>query len=204
VRKTWKIAVPSGTGAEESGLAYWLAGAGHNVTLGSRDQAKVVKTAAELSSQLGVTIRGTDNLEAASNCEIAILTVPYSGQKATVGDLKIALSGKILIDATVPLVPPKVSRVQLPSKGSAVAAPQKMLGEDVKVVSAFQNVPAHHPKDVRHVIDCNVLICGNDKPSCEIVATLTDEMNLRGIYAGPIGNSVAAEALTSLLITINR
>jgi hypothetical protein len=103
----------------------------------------------------------------------------------------------------VPLVPPKVARVQLPSDGSAVAAIQKMLGEDVRVVSAFQNISAHHLKDLTHSVDCDVLVCGDDPAAREIVIGLAADMDLRGIHAGSIVNSAAAEALTSILIAMN-
>jgi NADPH-dependent F420 reductase len=103
----------------------------------------------------------------------------------------------------VPLVPPKVARVQLPGDGSAVAAIQRALGEGVSVISAFQNVSAHHLKDLAHNVDCDVLVCGDDPAAREIVIGLAADMGLRGIHAGPIVNSAAAEALTSILITIN-
>jgi NADPH-dependent F420 reductase len=200
----FKIAVLGGTGAEGGGLAFRLASAGHTVTIGSRDGAKAQQAAAELSALSGHPIEGADNRTAATNADIVILTVPYSAQRATATELSHVLLGKILIDATVPLVPPKVSRVQIPQDGSAVAAIQTMLGSEVRVVSAFQNVSAHHLKDADYIIDCDVLICGDDKSACDIAIGLAKDMRLRGIYAGPICNSVAAEALTSLLITINR
>jgi NADPH-dependent F420 reductase len=114
------------------------------------------------------------------------------------------LQGKILIDATVPLMPPKVSVVQLPPEGSAVGAIQELVGKDVRVVSAFQNVSAQHLADLAHDVDCDVLVCGNDRDACEVVIALAADMGLRGLYAGVLANSVAAEALTSVLIAINR
>ena len=113
------------------------------------------------------------------------------------------LAGKILIDTTVPLMPPKVARVQLPSGGSAVAAVQEMLGSSVRVVSAFQNVPAHLLLDLAHDVDCDVLVCGDDVAARETVIQLIGAIGLRGIHAGPIANSAATEALTSVLISIN-
>jgi NADPH-dependent F420 reductase len=100
-------------------------------------------------------------------------------------------------------MPPKVARVQLPSDGSAVAAIQKLLGESVRVVSAFQNVSAHHLKDLSHNVDCDVLICGDDPAAREIVVGLAADIGLRGFHSGPIVNSAAAEALTSILIAMN-
>jgi hypothetical protein len=199
------IAILGGTGAEGSGLAMRWAKAGHRVIIGSRNATKASSAADELKKALGsqAELKGLENKAAASAADIVVLTVPFSAQSQTVGDVQAQLAGKILIDATAPLVPPKVSRVQLPPGGSAVAAIQKSLGESVKVVSAFQNVSAHHLKDLAHDVDCDVLICGNDPTARETVVRLAGDIGLRGIHAGPIANSAAAEALTSILISIN-
>jgi hypothetical protein len=199
------IAVLGGTGAEGGGLALRFAAAGHVVTIGSRSPERAIARAAELSAKLnGKTITGAGNAPAASGADIVFLTVPYAAQEATILEVRDTLAGKILVDATVPLVPPKVSRVQLPAKGSAVAAIQELLGSSVRVVSAFQNVSAHRLMELGHKIDCDVLICGDDADACDVVVALAADIGLRGIYAGPICNSAAAEALTSLLIAINR
>jgi len=198
------IAILGGTGAQGSGLALRLAKAGHLVTIGSRDAAKARTAAAEASARVGKTIAGADNRAAAAAAEIVILAVPYAVERATVEDVLAELSGKILVDATVPLVPPKVSQVQLPESQSAVAAIQALTGKAVRVVSAFQNVSAQHLSDLDHAIDCDVLVCGDDQAACDIVIGLCADIGLRGLYAGPIRNSAGAEALTSVLITINR
>jgi NADPH-dependent F420 reductase len=202
--RTYKIAILGGTGQEGSGIALRLAKAGHRVILGSRDAAKANAAAVQMKAMLdGTSVTGMANREAAAVAEIVILTVPFAAQRSTVEEVRGALEGKILVDATVPLVPPKVARVQLPSGGSAVAAIQKALGEGVRVVSAFQNVSSHHLKDLAHSIDCDVLVCGDDAAAREIVIGLAADMGLRGIHAGSIVNSAAAEALTSALIAIN-
>ncbi|HEY1981500.1 MAG TPA: NADPH-dependent F420 reductase [Xanthobacteraceae bacterium] len=202
--KTYTIAILGGTGQEGSGIALRLAKAGHHVILGSRDAAKAVASAVQMKATLdGVSVSGMANSEAAAAAAIVILTVPFSAQRSTVEEVRTVLEGKILVDATVPLVPPKVGRVQLPGDGSAVAAIQRALGEGVHVISAFQNVSAHHLKDLAHNVGCDVLVCGDDPAAREIVIGLAADMGLRGIHAGPIVNSAAAEALTSILITIN-
>jgi NADPH-dependent F420 reductase len=94
--------------------------------------------------------------------------------------------------------------VQLPAGQSAVAAIQQLAGKTVRVVSAFQSVSAQHLADLAHAVDCDVLVCGDDPGACDLVIALCADMGLRGLYAGPIANSAAAEALTSVLITINR
>ena len=128
----------------------------------------------------------------------------YSVQRATVEAVISELGGKVLVDATVPLMPPRVGTVQLPAGRSAVAAIQQLAGDTVRVVSAFQNVSAQHLNELEHEVDCDVLVCGNDREACEVVIGLCSDIGLRGFYAGPIENSAAAEALTSVLITINR
>ncbi|MBP7567793.1 MAG: NADPH-dependent F420 reductase [Burkholderiaceae bacterium] len=198
------LAVLGGTGAEGSGLALRWAHAGHRVILGSRSPDKAAGRVSELNALLGrEAITWQDNLGAARAADIVVLTVPHAAQRATVEEVRAALAGKILIDATVPLVPPKVNRVQLPEGGSAVAAIQALLGAGVRVVSAFQNVSAHHLKDLDHAIDCDVLVCGDDIPARQTVVGLVNDVGLRGVQAGPICNSAAAEALTSILISIN-
>jgi hypothetical protein len=198
------IAVLGGTGQEGGGLALRWAKAGHRVIIGSRSAEKAVAAAEELNRSLGdKKVGGSRNREAAAAAGIVVLTVPYSAQRATVEDVRDQLAGKIFVDATVPLVPPKVARVQLPGAGSAVAAIQQLVGESVRVVSAFQNVSAHHLKDADHMIDCDVLVCGDDMDARQTVIDLAADIGLRGIHAGPIVNSAAAEALTSILIAIN-
>jgi NADPH-dependent F420 reductase len=199
------LAVIGGTGAEGSGLALRWAKAGYHVLLGSRTRERATATASELNVLLGDDrVEGLDNRSAAERADIVVLTVPYAAQLPTLRDLKPALAGKILVDVTVPLVPPRVARVQLPEGGSAVAIAQRELGPEVRVVSAFQNVSAHHLMEFDHPVDCDVLVCGDDKDAREAVVGLARALGVRGLHAGPLANSAAAEALTSLLIAMNR
>jgi NADPH-dependent F420 reductase len=198
------IAILGGTGAQGRGLALRLARAGHAVIVGSRDPERARTAATEMTERAGKPVSGAGNRDAAASGEIVILTVPYAVQRATVEDVLERLQGKILVDATVPLMPPKVSLVQLPQGRSAVAAIQELAGKSVQVVSAFQNVSAEHLSDLDHPIDCDVLVCGDEAAACARVIALCADIGLRGLHAGSIGNSAAAEALTSLLIVINR
>ena len=199
------IAVLGGTGQEGSGLALRWANAGHTVILGSRSADKAQAAALALNRQLGKeVVSGMDNRTAAAAAEVVVLAVPYAAQRPTVDDVREALAGKILIDVTVPLVPPRVARVQLPDGGSAVEAIQKLLGEQTRVVSAFQNVSAHYLSELDRVIECDVLVCGDDKDAREVAVGLACDAGLRGVHAGVLANSAAAEALTSALIAINR
>jgi NADPH-dependent F420 reductase len=205
LKQTHTIAILGGTGAEGSGLGLRWAHAGHRVIIGSRDVEKAKHSATALNATLGgERITGAALDAAAAACDIAVLTVPYAAQLATVTALHAPLQGKLLIDVTVPLIPPKVSLVQLPPSGSCVVAVQAALGDGVRVVSAFQNVSAHKLKNLDHVIQCDVLVCGNDKAARAVVIALAADAGLRGIDAGPLANSAVAESLTSVLIFINR
>lgn len=199
------IAIIGGTGAEGSGIALRLAKVGRRVIIGSRDAGKAEKVAQELNRILGTKlVEGANNKPATLAAEIVIVTVPFAAQRSTIEEIRDALAGKILVDATAPLVPPRVNRVQLPAGGSAVAAIQTMLGEGVRVVSAFQNVSAEKLKKLDEDVDCDVLVCADDAAARQSVIDLVNAIGLRGIDAGPICNSAAAEALTSVLIWINR
>jgi len=193
------IAILGGTGDLGSGLAkLWLA-AGHTVVIGSRSVAK----ARDFAKQLGGKAQGCDNLNAARVADIVVLAVPFSSHDATLREIRDAVQGKIVVDAAVPLVPPKVSTVQLPAEGSAAQIAQRLLGEAVKVVSAFHNVGAAKLHAGERV-DCDVLVFGNDKESRETIIALAGEVATRGVDGGVLANSAAAEALTSVLIGINR
>ena len=193
-----------GTGHEGGGLAIRWAHAGHAVIIGSREAAKAAQAAAAINRALAIdTVKGDTNFNAAKAADIVVLTVPYSAQRATVEEAVAAIQGKILVDATVPLVPPRVARVQIPADGSAVASLQKHLGDRARVVSAFQNVSAQHLKELHHQIECDVLVCGDDVAAREVVIGLAHDAGLRAFHAGPIANSLAVEALTSVLLAIN-
>lgn len=204
-----RIAVIGGTGAEGRGLVLRWARAGHAVIVGSRDAARAAEAAEAARARLATDeiagdVTAGDNAEAAGRADIVVLAVPYAAQMATVESLRPVLAGKILVDVTVPLLPPAVSRVQLPEGGSAVVAAQRHLGDAVRVVSAFQNVSSHLLEDLGHEPDCDVLVCADDREARGIVAGLVRDAGLRPVEGGVLANSAAAEALTSVLIAINR
>lgn len=199
------IAVLGGTGKEGGGLALRWAHRGHRVILGSRSAERAQEAAAAMNATLGTdAVSGAANPDAAAEAEIVVLAVPFAAQRATVEEVRDALTGKILVDVTVPLVPPKVSRVQLPDGGSAVEAIQTMLGDGVRVVSAFQNISAHHLTKLDEEIECDVLVCADDQGAADTVIALAQEIGLAAWYAGPLANSVVSEGLTSVLIALNR
>ena len=198
------IAILGGTGPEGGGLAARWLKAGYPVFIGSRDLSRAQAAALALNQELATSLAVGCTLEdAAEQGSVVVLTVPYAAQLATLTLVKRSLEGKILIDVTVPLVPPKVSRVQLPEGGSAVLKAQALLGAAVKVVSAFQNISFEALRRLDRPIACDVLVCGDDLQARERVIELANAAGMRAWHAGPLVNSTAVEALTSVLIFMN-
>lgn len=199
------ISILGGTGDLGTGLAIRWSRAGHRIIIGSRTQEKAdaaVVALKEISPDTPAD--AMENAAAAAAGDIVVLTVPFAHQISTLESVKAHLAGKILVDVTVPLMPPKVGTVQLPEGGSAAKAAQEFLGEDVLVVSAFQNIAADLLQNPDLGIECDVLVSGNSKEARQKVIDLAAEAGMNGWHAGPIANSAAAEALTSILIQINR
>lgn len=197
------IAIIGGTGDLGSGLARLWATAGYRVVLGSRDKDKASSAAEELSRQIGAAVAGNDNRTAAQTADIVVLCVPYSNHDVILAEIGPVLGGKILVDAVVPLMPPKVATVQLPAAGSPAVVAQRLLGADVRVASAFHNVGAAKLHSGAKA-DCDVLVFSDDVAVREQVIALANVVATRGVHGGVLANSVAAEALTSVLIAINR
>ena len=196
---TGTIAVIGGTGNLGSAIAWRLARAGKTVIIGSR----TAEGAEARAIELGHGLTGMKNAAAAAAADIVFVTVPYAAQETTLGEIGPHVAGKIVVETTVPLVPPRVMRVQLPAEGSAAARAQGLLGAEVRLVAGFHNVAAHTlSQDV--AVDCDILVFGDDKAARAEVVALADAMGLRGVHGGALVNSAAAEAMTSLLIFINK
>ena len=193
------ISLLGGTGDLGTGLANRLLKAGYKVIIGSRTLEK----AQHAERSLGKNTKGLLNKDAALQGEIIILTVPFAHQRGIVEECKTELKGKLFIDTTVPLMPPKVATVQLPSEGSAAEIAQNILDDDVRVVSAFQNISAELLQSNKE-IDCDVLVCGNKKEWRQEVIDLVNTLGMKGWHAGMLPNSAAVEAMTSVLISINK
>ncbi len=195
-----RIAVIGGTGNLGFGIAKRLSAAGHTILIGSRDGAKASIVASEIEGN----VTGCSNEAAAEQADIIFVAVPYASHKSTLESIAPYVTGKIVVDTTVPLAPPKVARVHLVPEGSAANRSRVILGDTVKIVSALQNVAASHLRDLGHDIDCDVLVSGDDKQARQMVINLLQDMKIKAWHAGPLDNAVVAEALTSVLIFINK
>jgi len=199
------LAIIGGTGDLGTGLARRWAKAGYSIVIGSRTADKAEAAASELAAvATGPAPRGMANREAATAGEIVIMTVPFATAAAVLDDVKSVLDGKLFVDTTVPLMPPRVARVQLPAEGCAALLSKARLGDNVRVVSGFHNVAAHRLSQLDLELDCDVLVFGDKPEDRDPVVKLAEALGVRGLHAGPLANSAAAEALTSVIIGINR
>jgi len=196
------IAILGGTGNEGPGLALRWAIAGYKIIIGSRQAEKALTTAEELNSILGSDrIVGMQNNEAAKSADISVLTIVQSAHQPALKGLKEALQGKILVDATarVEFRDPKP-----PSSPAAAEIAQEILGTGVRVVAAFQNVPAHSLRKLGEPIASEVLVCADDLQAGQEVIRLAEAGGMKAYYAGSLTNAVTVEGLTALLISINK
>jgi NADPH-dependent F420 reductase len=201
------IAIIGGTGKEGKGLAYRWVKAGYQVVIGSRNAEKAQTAVDELAEMLDDEQRsrlsGQENAAAVRSSQLAVLTVPYQFHKDILTALKDELAGKFLIDVTVPLVPPKVSTIQIPPEGSAALQAQLLLGEETSVISAFQNI-SFALLLTDNKIECDVLVCGKDKQARDVGVMMVRAAGLTAWDAGPLENAIIAEGFTSVLIRINK
>ena len=194
-----RIAVVGGTGHLGNAVARSLVKAGHHVAIGSR-KADAAATAAK---ELGNHVASGTNRDVAQGADFVIVTVPYAAQAATLADIRDVVGNAIVVDTTVPLVPPKVMRVQLPAAGSAALEARQHFGPDIRLVTAFHNVAAHKLA-AGEPVECDILVFGDDVDARKQVMGLIGSMGLRAVAGGPLVNSAAAEALTSVLIFLNK
>ena len=201
------IAIIGGTGPQGKGLALRFARAGIPVALGSRDRDRAAEVAADLAAKLGdgaAPIEGHDNEGALAAADrFVILSVPYSAHDATLRQLKIGLSGKILVDIVVPLAPNDPKIVEMPPEGSATEAAQAILGPDIPVIGALHNVSAVTLNTLDSPINCDVLVCGNSLDARKEVMELVKKLEVEAYNAGGANAARCIEAITPILIRIN-
>ncbi len=199
------VAVVGGTGREGAGLAMRWALNGYRVIIGSRDANRAIERAGELNTELGVDLlTGNDNAQAVEEAQLVVLSVPYAAHHDTLEAIKGQLQGKVLIDITVPNQPPDIRTVWVPPGSAAALEAQELLGEGVRVVAALHTISHTKLKKINEPIDSDVLVCGDDAGAKADAIRLVEALGMRGIDAGPLKNSVAAESLAAVLMYVNK
>lgn len=199
-----RIGIVGGTGKQGTGLARRWVRAGHTIAIGSRDAARARAHVAEIGPDAAASVEAGDNVWAAAGADVVLLSVPYSAHAETLRTIAAASAGKVLIDMTVPLLPPKVSRVHLPAGQAAALEAQAIVGAATPVAAALHHVSATHLADPTHRIECDVLVAADDARAKSTALQLVRDLGLRGLDAGPLVNAIALESLTPVLIHLNR
>jgi len=204
-----KVGILGGTGPEGTGLAYRWAQAGEEIVIGSRDAQRAAETAAELRARIGgpAKITGADNLTTAAQCDVVVLTVPFSGCAALLKELKsVWKPGTVVIDTTVPLaatVGGAATRMLGVWQGSAAEQTKELVPAGVSVAAAFQNLGAELLSKGADV-DCDILVCSDDQGAKQVASELAGKIaGARPINGGKLENARIVESLTALLIGIN-
>ncbi len=196
------IAILGGTGHEGTGLALRWASNGYEVIIGSRKEEKALQVTREMNEILGKDlIRGMDNSSAAREADINVLTVVATAHKAAVTGLKDDLQGKILVDATARI---KFPNPKPPDPPSAARMAQEILGDDVRVVAAFQNIPASALKDLGKELDSDVLVCADQQDDAAQVMELIRGAGMNAYYVGNLDIAITIEGLTAVLVYLNK
>ena len=196
------VGILGGTGKEGSGLALRWAQNGYALIIGSRSAERAVQAAQDLRAKVpGANVRGADNAAAAREAEIVVLTVPHDAQMATLEGVKDELKGKVLVDATA-----RVDwRKPRPPEGKGAARmAQELLGPEVRVVAAFQNIPASALVRPEHKLESDVLVCGDDPQARADVVRLAEGAGMDAYEAGGLDNGIVVEGLTALIISMNK
>ena len=199
-----RIGIIGGTGKEGTGLGVRWARKGHTVLIGSREAEKAQAHARALADAGHGFFEGGDNAWAAGGAEVVVLSVPYAAHAQTLAVIKPVVTGKVIIDVTVPLKPPKVTKVQLPIGRAAALEAQEALGITTPVVAALHHVGAAHLIDPDYQVHCDVLIATDNEHARVVVSELVRELGLRALDAGPLDNAIALESLTPVLIHLNK
>jgi NADPH-dependent F420 reductase len=200
-----KIAILGGTGREGTALALRWAASGEDVIIGSRDENRAVNAADDLNRAIGKpSIRGGSNRRAAEEADVVVLTVPAAAHLAILAEVREAVQGKLLIDATVSLDLEAPGRPSSPNHRSAIEEAQEFLGPGTNVVAAFQNISYRLLRDPNRKIDCDVLVCGDDPRARQRAMALVEKAGLRALDAGAAHFARTVEGLTPLLLELNR
>jgi NADPH-dependent F420 reductase len=206
---TRKIGILGGTGPEGSGLAMRWAAAGEHIVIGSRDAQRAVETAKQLRERLGFPskIEGAENAAALAQCEVVVLTVPFSGHAALLKQLKpFWKAGHIVIDTTVPLAASaggSPARMLGVWQGSAAQQTRELVSPEVGVAAAFHNLSAELLAK-EGPVDCDILVCSDDSNAKQVSIELVGKIpGARPVNGGKLENARIAESLTALLIGLN-
>lgn len=201
-----KIALVGGTGDIGSGFALRWAQR-HEIIIGSRKEDKARESASQVREALGGgNVTGTDNKSAVESSDLVVLCVPHGHLISVTSDLRGSYGGQVVVSPVVPMsYNGKHFAFTPPVEGCAALQAQSLLPSGTRIVSAFHTICAAALQDRFRDLQGDVMICGDDTDSKEVVAGLVREVNaLRPLDAGPLSASGLIESLTPMLLNVAR
>ncbi len=205
------VTILGGTGDQGFGLALRWARAGRQVIIGSRDRARAVDAARRVKAAVGAAanVAGYENAEGAALAPLVVLSVPFEAQLWTLAGLRGVLkAGQVLVDLAVPLeagLGGSPSRLLGVWAGSAAEQAATAVPEGVEVVGAFHNLSAHALKQLDQPVDCDSIVCADRTETRRVLRPWVEAIpGCRYVDGGRLENARVVEAITALLIGINR
>ncbi|MBI2888159.1 MAG: NADPH-dependent F420 reductase [Chloroflexi bacterium] len=195
-----------GTGPEGAGLALRYASAGHRVLIGSRSSERATATAEGINQRLGQDLAlPRDNAAAALESQVVLLAVPYVAQQETLPALAEKIGAKVVVSVVVPLAFQSGRPHPLAVPGGSAAQEAQALLPGARLVAAFHHLGAKHLTDLAHPLEGDVLVCGDDAEAKAVIMALVEELrDLRAVDAGGLDYAQPVEAMTAVLLSINR
>jgi NADPH-dependent F420 reductase len=205
-----RIAILGGTGPEGMGLGLRFALCGEEIVIGSR-KAERATHAATYARQLldGVgcrtPVRGTTNEAAVSGADLVVLAFPHGGIAEMLPPLAGALEGATVLEVVNPLVREGTAFALAPLPHGSAAEEIQHLLRGSYVVSAFKNESAEQLEAIPQPIEGDVVVCSDHRAAREVVIGLVERIpHYRAVDAGGLINARFLEAITALLLNINR
>jgi len=201
-----RIAFIGGTGPEGLGLAMRFVKSGNTVFIGSRTEERAAEAVAQVQAALPEgEIYGGFNLEGAEKAEFVFVTVPADAHHDILVELVEAIGDKIVVDCVVPMVFDKDGPRPAPPQAGSAAEEARDLLPKAKVVSGFHHADGKQLQKLDRPMQGDVLVCGDHKTAKKKVMGLVEEIQyMRALDGGALVNSRITEAMTALLITINK
>jgi NADPH-dependent F420 reductase len=205
-----RIAIVGGTGPEGLGLGLRFALCGEEVVIGSRQGQRAADAARRATEQLRAVscftpVHGAENEAAIRDADPVVIATPFAGVAELLPGLAPALAGRVVLDVVNPLI--RVNKqftVERVPAGSAGEAIQELLPHS-HVVSAFKNESAEELSAIAQPMKGDVVVCSDHAEARARVMALVERIpRYRAVDAGPLVNARSLEAITALLLNINR
>ncbi len=171
---------------------------GHEVTFGTRDPQGIRKQ--QLAAKTGSKTRAASFADTARGNDVLLLATPWPVTHQVIAGLG-DLDGKILIDATNPLLPDLSGLTH----GTTTSGGEQVAGwaSGAKVVKAFNTVGANIMQNPAFEGHRPVMFyCGDDAQAKDAVKKLIADLVFEPVDAGPLTQARVLEPFAMLWISL--